>query len=131
MSFNSPIKDLRELLTNIEKGQLQLPDFQRSWKWDVDRIRSLLRFALEDPSPNRIGFDLGRILRTNYRIDDYQQAYFVIDSFKQLIDATGPAFTPIYARLAQQPSIPAGAVQDSDQVFQRGNGEGWSSDGDV
>lgn len=42
MSFNSPIKDLRELLTNIEKGQLQLPDFQRSWKWDVDRIRSLL-----------------------------------------------------------------------------------------
>lgn len=42
MTFNSPIKDLRELLTNIESGQLQLPDFQRSWKWDVDRIRSLL-----------------------------------------------------------------------------------------
>src|SRR5690606_26367597 len=34
------------------------------------------RFALEDPSPNRLGFDLERVMRTPYRIDDFQQVYF-------------------------------------------------------
>lgn len=42
MSFDSPIRDLRELLTSVADGTIQLPDFQRPWKWDVDRIRSLL-----------------------------------------------------------------------------------------
>ena len=70
-------------------------------------------------------------MRTRYRIDTFQKTYFVIDSFQQLMDATAPDFNPIYARLADQPSIPAGSVLDSDHVFQRGTGEGWSSDGDV
>lgn len=42
MSFDSPIRDLRDLLKDIEDGKLQLPDFQRTWKWDTDRICSLL-----------------------------------------------------------------------------------------
>ncbi|MDH5830720.1 phenylalanine 4-monooxygenase [Luteimonas sp. M1R5S18] len=87
--------------------------------------------ALESAAPNRIGFDLERIMRTRYRIDTYQKTYFVIDSFQQLIDATAPDFTPVYARLAGQPSIAAGDVLDTDAVFQRGTGEGWASDGDV
>ena len=53
------------------------------------------------PRPNRIGFDLERIMRTRYRIDSYQETYFVIDSFEQLIDATAPDFTPIYARVSR------------------------------
>ncbi|MFE4541562.1 DUF262 domain-containing protein [Arthrobacter sp. NPDC056727] len=42
MSFDSPIRDLETLLKDIDAGKIQLPDFQRPWKWDVDRIRSLL-----------------------------------------------------------------------------------------
>lgn len=42
MSFDSPIRDLEDLLKDIDAGKIQLPDFQRPWKWDVDRIRSLL-----------------------------------------------------------------------------------------
>ncbi|MDJ0312714.1 DUF262 domain-containing protein [Arthrobacter sp. H35-D1] len=42
MSFDSPIRDLRELLDSVQTGKIQLPDFQRPWKWDVDRICSLL-----------------------------------------------------------------------------------------
>lgn len=87
--------------------------------------------CLESAVPNRIGFDLERIMRTRYRIDSYQKTYFVIDSFEQLMDATRPDFTPIYARLAEQPSIPAGTVLDTDTVFQRGTGEGWPTDADV
>jgi len=87
--------------------------------------------CLESEAPNRIGFDLERIMRTRYRIDTYQKTYFVIDSFEQLFEATRPDFAPIYARLARQPSLPAGTVLDSDRVFNRGTGEGWASDGDV
>jgi phenylalanine-4-hydroxylase len=70
-------------------------------------------------------------MRTRYRIDTYQKTYFVIDSFEQLMDATRPDFTPIYARLAGQPAYPAGAVLPSDVVLQRGTGEGWAADGDI
>lgn len=87
--------------------------------------------CLASDAPNRIGFDLERIMRTRYRIDTFQKTYFVIDSFEQLIEATRPDFTPIYAALAEQDSIPAGSVLDSDKVFHRGTGEGWATDADV
>ncbi len=87
--------------------------------------------ALDSAAPNRIGFDLQRIMRTRYRIDTFQKTYFVIDSFAQLIDATAPDFTPIYARVDALGTVPAGAVLDDDHVDQRGSGEGWASDGDV
>jgi phenylalanine-4-hydroxylase len=88
-------------------------------------------YCLDSTAPNRVGFDLERMLRTRYRIDTYQKTYFVIDSYKQLMDATAPDFTPIYARLNEQDTIPAGKVLDSDLVYNRGSGEGWLDDGDV
>ena len=87
--------------------------------------------CLESAAPNRIGFDMERIMRTRYRIDTYQKTYFVIDSYEQLMDATRPDFTPIYARLATQDSFPAGQVLETDTVYNRGTGEGWLNDGDV
>ena len=33
---------LEDLLRQCHKGELQLPDFQRSWVWDEDRIKSLI-----------------------------------------------------------------------------------------
>ena len=83
-------------------------------------------YSLESASPNRIGFDLERIMRTQYKIDTFQQTYFVIDGFQQLMDATEPDFTPIYARLKDEPAFPAGEVRDGDRVFNRGTGEGWT-----
>jgi len=87
--------------------------------------------CLNSAAPNRIGFDLLRVMRTRYRIDTYQKTYFVIDSFDQLFDATRPDFTPYYVELAKQETIPAGNVLATDKVFHRGTGEGWSQDGDV
>ncbi len=89
------------------------------------------RHCLEAEAPNRLGFDLLRVMRTRYRIDTFQKTYFVIDSFAQLFEATLPDFTPYYAQLAQQPTIAAGEVLDSDALFHRGTGEGWSAEGDV
>lgn len=42
MPFDSPDVKLAELLADVDTGKTQLPDFQREWKWDTDRISSLL-----------------------------------------------------------------------------------------
>lgn len=41
-TFKTNPYDLDELLKDCHKGKLQLPDFQRSWVWDEDRIKSLI-----------------------------------------------------------------------------------------
>ncbi len=78
-------------------------------------------FALDDPSPNRIGFDLKRLMRTKYRIDDFQQNYFVIDSFEDLLDQTlRTDFGPVYEELSDAPDIEIDAILPSDKVYTRG-----------
>lgn len=77
-------------------------------------------FALEDPSPNRLGFDLERVMRTLYRIDDFQQVYFVIDSLEALKDETLKDFGPIYDRLEGKEDIAIDAILPTDTVFTRG-----------
>jgi len=78
-------------------------------------------FALDDPSPNRIAFDMERVMRTKYRIDDYQQAYFVIESFEQLLHATlDTDFAPLYARLAGLPDLEVADILPADEVITRG-----------
>ena len=41
MFETNPI-DLKDLLDDAEEGKIQLPDFQRGWVWDDDRIKGLL-----------------------------------------------------------------------------------------
>lgn len=78
-------------------------------------------FALDDPSPNRLGFDLARLMRTRYRIDDYQQNYFVIDSFDDLLRQTQETdFGPLYAQIADQSDIDIETILPDDVVHTRG-----------
>jgi phenylalanine-4-hydroxylase len=78
-------------------------------------------FALDSDSPNRVGFDLERVMRTRYRIDDYQQVYFVIDSFEDLLAATVETdFAPLYARLATLPDLAPDDLIETDEVLTRG-----------
>lgn len=77
-------------------------------------------FSLEDASPHRIAFDLVRLLRTNYRIDDFQQIYFVIDSFQQLFDQTLQDFGPIYDRLDTLDDLQPADVLRDDTVLNIG-----------
>jgi phenylalanine-4-hydroxylase len=115
----------------VEFGLIREPNGLRIYGSGIVSSRGESIHCLESPAPNRIGFDLQRIMRTRYRIDTFQKTYFVIDSFEQLMDATRPDFAPIYTELAAQDSIPAGEVLATDRVFNRGSGEGWLNDGDV
>lgn len=115
----------------VEFGLIRQPDGLRIYGSGIVSSKGESIHCLESPAPNRIGFDLERIMRTRYRIDTFQKTYFVIDSYEQLMEATRPDFTPIYEKLAALPSLPAGSVQPGDAVYQRGSGEGWLDDGDV
>lgn len=78
-------------------------------------------FALDDASPNRIGFDLKRLMRTKYRIDDYQQSYFVIDSFEDLLKQTVETdFAPLYRELETEHDLEVEDILPEDEVFTRG-----------
>jgi phenylalanine-4-hydroxylase len=77
-------------------------------------------FALESASPNRISFDLERVMRTKYLIDDFQQTYFVIDRFEKLLEDCYRDFAPVYARLQNASDIEPDEIIDSDDVVSRG-----------
>ena len=78
-------------------------------------------FCVESDSPNRIHFELERIMRTDYRIDDFQQVYFVIDSFEELLETTQQDFGPLYKRLLKDPhSYAVTDILESDKVYTKG-----------
>ncbi|GAB2497548.1 hypothetical protein CATRI_05605 [Corynebacterium atrinae] len=60
MGFTTPSYDLTDLIAQINRGDLQLPDFQRSYAWDVDRIRALLVTVLR-------GYPVGSLLSLDTR----------------------------------------------------------------
>jgi phenylalanine-4-hydroxylase len=65
----------------------------------------------------RLRFDLRRIMRTRYRIDVFQQLYFVINDFQELFDATRPDFAPIYREIATLPDLDPTTLVDQDREF--------------
>ena len=105
----------------VEFGLLDTPQGLRIYGAGIVSSLGESMFSLEDPSPNRLGFDLLRVMRTPYRIDDFQQVYFVLPSLRRLLDDTLQDFAPIYAELARASDIPIEAVVETDQVFTRGS----------
>lgn len=81
------------------------------------------QFSVDSPGPNRIGFDLKRVMRTRYWIDRYQSTYFVLDSFEQLFRASiDTDFAPLYPQIiASEPYAPDQIVE-GDRVLNRGTG---------
>lgn len=63
-----------------------------------------LAYSIESEQPNRVTLktqdDLLRCMSSRYKIDTFQQQYFVIDSFDHLLQLTQPDFTPLYRTLA-------------------------------
>ncbi|WP_137936963.1 phenylalanine 4-monooxygenase [Chitinivorax sp. B] len=115
----------------VEFGLLQTEQGLRIYGAGILSSKSESIYSLESASPNRVGFDLERIMRTRYRIDTFQKTYFVINNFQQLFNATTPDFTPIYQSLMGLPVLGAGDLAPMDQVIQCGNREGWSDTEDV
>jgi len=106
----------------VEFGLLQQPDGLRLFGAGIASSATESRFCLQDPSPNRIRFDLARVMRTRYRIDDVQQTYFVLHDLAELLELARIDFAPVYERVRPLPEIEAGALLPTDAVITRGTG---------
>lgn len=104
----------------VEFGLIETPGGLRIYGSGIVSSRAESIYAVESPSPNRIGFDLERVMRTDYRIDDFQESYFAISSFDDLFAETYKDFAAIYAKLADGASHRPGEILACDRVLTRG-----------
>ncbi|HSW33848.1 MAG TPA: phenylalanine 4-monooxygenase [Steroidobacteraceae bacterium] len=101
----------------VEFGLIRTDAGPRIYGAGILSSPSEIDHALASPEPRRIGFDLGRVMRTRYKIDSFQQTYFVIDDFAQLFRETAPDFAPIYRQIAAQPQLAADTLLPEDRVY--------------
>ena len=102
----------------VEFGLINSPDGLRIYGAGIVSSAGESRYALASMSPNRIGFELERVMRTEYEIDQFQKSYFVIDSYRQLFDATQQDFSDVYDRLkANEHSYRTDQTIPSDRIW--------------
>jgi len=106
----------------VEFGLLQQQDGLRIYGAGIASSYAESLFAIDDASPNRVRFDLERVMRTNYRIDDFQESYFVIRDLDELLALAQIDFEPIYQRLQGLPEFAPGQLLASDTLLARGTG---------
>lgn len=101
----------------VEFGLIKTDDGLRIYGSGIVSSAKESAYSLESPKPNRLGFDLIRMMRTNYHYDDLQATYFVIDSFEQLFEATRPDFTDYYTQVKSLPEIAADELLPTDRII--------------
>ena len=97
----------------IEFGLIREAGELRAYGAGILSSSGELAYSVQSPEPQRIALQLERTMRTRYKIDTYQQTYFVIDSFEQLFEMTAADFAPIYERLQ---GVPEFAADERDAV---------------
>jgi phenylalanine-4-hydroxylase len=104
----------------VEFGLIDTPRGLRTYGAGILSSGGEISYCIDSADPNRIGFDLLRIMQTRYKIDTFQETYFVIRDFGQLFRATEPDFTPYYQALRGREALAPSTVLAGDLVYQRG-----------
>ena len=94
----------------IEFGLIREAGGVRAYGAGILSSSGELAYSVTSPEPNRLPLSLARAMRTRYKIDTYQQTYFVIDDMQQLLDFAATDFAPLYEQLQGQPTIAANAL---------------------
>lgn len=66
---------LEQLMHDVANGKIQLPDFQRGWTWDDDRIRGILASLTQ-------GYPMGAIMCLEYGSESVRFKYRTIEGVK-------------------------------------------------
>jgi len=104
----------------VEFGLIRTERGLRAFGAGMLSSHSELAYSVDSPEPNRIRFDLERTMRTDYKIDSFQETYFVLDSFDELFAATERDFAPLYAAHRDKPALPAATVLPTDTIIHKG-----------
>lgn len=94
----------------VEFGLIRGPQGLRAYGAGILSSGGEIEHCLTSPKPHRIALDAQRTMRTLYKIDSYQETYFVIRDFEHLFAATAPDFAPIYERLKKLETLPADSL---------------------
>ena len=74
-------------------------------------------YSLDSAKPRRLTFDLRRVLRTNYKPDSFQQNYFVVDRFEDVLKLLRENdFASICSELDGLPDLNPGAADSEDRL---------------
>ena len=79
MAIKAPVSndtELNEMMNDVKTGKLQLPEFQRSWTWDDNRLRGILASLSQ-------GYPMGAIMRLQYGNPDIKFKYRTIKGVGQ------------------------------------------------
>ena len=106
----------------VEFGLVEQSDGLRIYGAGIASSYTESIFSTDDPSPNRVRFQLERVIRTHYRIDDFQETYFVIRNLDELLHLAEVDFAPLYERVKREPELEPGMLLDSDELLTRGTG---------
>jgi phenylalanine-4-hydroxylase len=104
----------------VEFGLIESEEGLRIYGSGIVSSRAESIYSVENRSPNRIRFELERVMRTEYRIDDFQESYFVIPSFESLFGETYKDFAALYQTLASGPTYKPGDLLPADDILTRG-----------
>jgi phenylalanine-4-hydroxylase len=94
----------------VEFGLIRSPQGLRVYGAGILSSGGEIEHCLTSDKPHRVMLDAERVMRTQYKIDSYQETYFVIRDFEHLFAATEPDFAPIYERLKTLPALPANSL---------------------
>ena len=74
-------------------------------------------YSLESAKPHRLAFDLRRVLRTRYKTDSFQQSYFVIDRFEDVLDLIRRNDVPaLFRELDALPDVEPSNVRPDERI---------------
>jgi phenylalanine-4-hydroxylase len=104
----------------VEFGLVMQPQGLRIYGSGIVSSFSESVYALENPAPHRIWFDLPRVMRTRYRIDDFQERYFVVHDLDELLQLAKIDFAPVYDAVRGLPDFNPGDVLPQDGVITHG-----------
>ena len=105
---------LEELLHDIDRGKLQLPEFQRDWTWDDDRIRNIIASLTQGyPMGALMQLECGGEVRLKYRTfegaptDVGDPHYLVLDGQQRLTSLYRSLYSqePVHTKNAQNKKL--------------------------
>lgn len=112
----------------VEFGLIQTDAGLRAYGAGMLSSAGETRYCLESREPNRIAFDLERVLRTGYMIDKFQKTYFVIERYEQLFKAVlGADFAALFQRWNEQPALAPESILPGDRVLHAGENAAYLS----
>jgi phenylalanine-4-hydroxylase len=106
----------------VEFGLVKQKDGLRIYGAGITSSATETHFALDDPSPQRVQFELERVMRTLYRIDDFQETYFVLDDLQDLLALAQTDFAPLYKQTSQMSELTPGTCLSTDHLLSAGTG---------